>query len=323
MHILLFVALALLCHSLALTLTMVTYPVKIKSVITKLTASTQKALQAQSSRMLVELPPATSFGVEKGGSNARTASEGMTPEQKIKQSNREAARLFTEMFSMLSSTTVCVFPSEAEASAARNLYGAAFRGQCLSIDSAGKGAKGMGKLRSRKFTAEEQEAALLGTDGIYVPDGTEVLIIAGPRAKDFKKIKKIHDKLGEGCVIILLNSRVDNVNALNSDKKDEEDKKYDVDFVYQDFVNVFTYCPPVLLDKEDLNKIEKTKKDLLLYHEFKGKYYLAEKDDDEATGGFGNIAAAIKGTTFNTLREFESAPAVQTIVETLKECKIL
>ena len=79
----------------------------------------------------------------------------------------------------------------------------------------------------------------------------------------------------------------------------------------------------MVLDKEDLQKVEKTKKDLLLYHEFKGKYYLAEKDDDKAAGGFGNIAAAITGTTFNTLSEFESAPSVETIVSTLKAASIL
>jgi hypothetical protein len=52
--------------------------------------------------------------------------------------------------------------------------------------------KGMSKLRSRRFTAEEQKQALLSGDGaFYLPEKAEVVIVAGPRARDFKKLRKV------------------------------------------------------------------------------------------------------------------------------------
>ena len=64
--------------------------------------------------------------------------------EKVKRSNREAARQFTEMFSMLDSTTVVLFTTEAEARAAKTSF-KEFSGQCLNIDSAGKSAKGFSR----------------------------------------------------------------------------------------------------------------------------------------------------------------------------------
>ena len=140
----------------------VSYPVKIKNVISKLTASTQKALRDRKSRMEIELPPGVLFGVE-----TTPAKKSESNSDKIKRSNREAARLITEMFSILSSSTVVLFPSEDEAFAARNIWGPTFRGKTISMDVSNKA--GFGKLRSRRFTLEEQEQALFSSDGgVYV-----------------------------------------------------------------------------------------------------------------------------------------------------------
>ena len=78
----------------------VNYPVKTRNIISKLTASTQKALQARISRMEIELPPAVDYGVE---TTNKKLYEAMSDADKIKRSNREVGRLFTEMFSSLSS----------------------------------------------------------------------------------------------------------------------------------------------------------------------------------------------------------------------------
>lgn len=105
----------------------VMYPTKIKDIVSRMTQVTQKALQNRHSRMEVELPPTADFGVE-SAKNPRNAASGLSTADQIKRSNRESARLFTEMFSSLSSTTAVLFPTETEASTARNLWGAAFRG---------------------------------------------------------------------------------------------------------------------------------------------------------------------------------------------------
>ena len=67
---------------------------------------------------------------------------------------------------ILNSSLCYTTTHQTEANLARNLWGATFRGKVLSIDA--PDAKGYGKLRSRKFSAIEQEQALLGSDGIYV-----------------------------------------------------------------------------------------------------------------------------------------------------------
>ena len=189
---------------------------KIRSIVTKMKDATQKALKSKLSRIEIELPPTADYGVEKGG-----IFDNLSELEKVKRSNREAARLFTEMFSMLSSTTVCMFTTQNEARNAKASFGGAFRGQCLSIDGGAKGAKGFSNLRSRRFTAEEQEMALLGNDGIYVPEGTELLLVVGPRAKDFKKVRKMHERLGDDTLIILLNARVDAVELLAAKEQGE------------------------------------------------------------------------------------------------------
>lgn len=256
----------------------VKYPTKIKSVISKLTTNTQKSLQNRKSRIEIELPPGVEFGVETTSTKANKMESNI---DRIKRSNREAARLFTEMFSILSSTTIVLFPTESEASTARNLWGSKFKGQVLSIDV--PTPKGYGKLRSRRFSAEEQEQALMATDGIYIPNGTEVLIIAGPRLKDVKKISKIHEKFGDDTLIILLNARstsmqsktnLENKSSDNND--DNENTSNTINDISNIFENVFNYAPPVIKATTTLSTVD-SKRDLLLYHEFKGKWYLAEK----------------------------------------------
>lgn len=81
------------------------YPIKIKNVISKMTSSMQRGLNDKVSRMEVELPPAVSFGVESKSNNKDSKAD------MIRSSNREAARLVTEMFNMLSSSTTVLFPS--------------------------------------------------------------------------------------------------------------------------------------------------------------------------------------------------------------------
>ena len=72
----------------------VAYPVTLKQVVSRMTKMTQNALRGRNSRMQVELPPGVDFGVE-----VAKKSEGA---KDIKKSNREAARLFGEMFQPLS-----------------------------------------------------------------------------------------------------------------------------------------------------------------------------------------------------------------------------
>jgi len=300
------------------------YPVNIKNVITKLTSSTQKALQSRQSRIEIELPPGVDFGVEGDGKRASKKNTGDM--DKIKTSNREAARLLTEMFSILGPTTVVLFPTETEASNARNIWGKQFKGQTLSLDV--KPAKGYGNLRSRKFSAEEQEQALLASDGIYVPEETEVLIVAGPRTKDVRRIIKLHEKFGDGTLIILLNARLDTMIAQSPDGPAGD--------VADVFENVFSYAPPSVGAPDEINNDDGAtteERDILLYHEYTGKWYIAEKpsrkkssDSKKGNGGglldsvgsiVGGLSTAGKDDSFKTLWEGDDKPSAAEIRQVL------
>jgi len=280
------------------------YPVTVKNVVSRMTASCQNALENRVSRLEVELPPAVDWGVEikrVSGSNMNNqASTGNL--ERTKKSNREAARMFIEMFSALSSSTVVMFPTEIEAEEARNSWASSFRGLVTSLDTPSKSAKGYSKLRSRRFTAEEQEAVLLGSDGVYVPDGTEVLIVAGARAKDFKKIERMSERQGQDTAIIMLNGRHDAVKSSSSPSEGVTASPYE-----QSFINVFNYCSPVI--PKEVNR------ELLLFHEFNGKWMLGEKAT--RTG----LVGAVKSLTespFVTIAEWETKPTTEDILSKLK-----
>lgn len=302
------------------------YPLKIKDVVTRLTASIQKSLQARKSRISIELPPAADFGVERSSKSNALATGGDS--DAIKKSNREAARLITEMFAVLSTTTVVIFSTEEEAAQARTLWSSGsnkFKGKLFSSEPPVQ-KKGMGKLQSRRFSLQEQEQALLGTDGIYVPEGTEVLIITGPRAKDFRRIAKLNEKLGPETLIILLNARLAGVKVLGDNKRMVEDAATDglskvAEELESIFENVYNYSPP-FLKKE-------SKRDLLLFHEFKGIWRLAERREkkqevptEDGNGIMNAVTSAVKAVTgssneFVTIWTGNERPDEETIMKSI------
>ena len=267
----------------------VAYPVTLKQVVSRMTKTTQSALRDRNSRMQVELPPGVDFGVE-----VTKKSEGT---KDTKKSNREAARLFGEMFQPLSSNLVVMFSTEAEAENARKSWGVVFRGDVLCIDAPNKDAKGYGKLRSRKFTLLEQQQALMASDGVYVPDGTEVLILVAPRPKDWKKIRKVSEKCGDDTLILALNPRIDVIK----EKLDDEM----LEWIEGTFLSVFHYAPPPLMDSKAIDN-----RDVLMYHEFGGGWYMAEKRDVK-----GLLGSSAK---FDTIWSGNAKPTVEDIPNLLK-----
>ena len=245
--------------------------------------------------MEIELPPGADFGVEASSKQASRQAATESNADRVRRSNREAARLVAEMFSSISSTTVALFPSEAEANDARIKWGPTYRGQVFSIDA--PGAKGYGKLHSRRGTPQEREAALLGSDGIYIPDGTDVVMVVGPRAKDVKKLLKVHEKVGDETLIIVINGRA----SVAASKDGEGNWIDDV------FVPVFNYAPPPLsgLDRE-----------LLLYHQFNGPWYLAEKEK----GNKGILG--LGGSDFKTIWEGDKRPSTDELKDILAKASV-
>jgi hypothetical protein len=339
----------------------VTYPIKISQVLTKMTQLTQKALQSRLSRIEIELPPNADFGLEKNSHSA--SNPDISRLELVNKANRESARLFTDMFSSISSTTVVLFPTESEASFARNLWGALFRGKVLSIDVP-LTAAGATNLRSRRFTFEQQQQALLSSGNerdIYVPEGTDVLIIAGPRQKDISKIQRLSAKLTDSTLIVLLNSRAaahskslaaeasaQDSKGNNADKTrgggfqasfDEKANKQIgfnqqrgsfLDWVNEHYVPVFHYAPPVIDESvipHGQSFDERNRKELLLYHELNGLWYLAVKEVpsqmSEKERGLGTLAeglvdAITRTGRFKTVWEGNHRPASMEIMKIIR-----
>ena len=259
------------------------------------------------------------FFAAKGSSKTKIATE--TDASKVKKSNREAARLVAEMFSVLSTTSIAIFPSEAEASDARMKWGSTFKGQVYSID-APPGSKGSGNLYSKKMSAQEQEQSLLGSDGVYIPEGTQLVIVAGPRAKDIKKLKKIHERLGEETLIIFINARASIAAAAANGKKaaDPDLDTENADWVSGAFTSVFHYAPPLLGAVEQGVQLENKKRELLLYHEFGGDWHLAEKEVDDGLFGTGFTLPSVS-SGFKTLWEGSTRPDKKQLQEALEAIK--
>ena len=131
--------------------------------ISQMTAATQAALQSRCSRMDVELPPGASLGVEAGAqkrgsaglfgltmpsilssggdlsSDSSAAEEGL---KSLQRGDRELARLYTEMFRPIGEAVTVAFGSEAEAAAARKVWGKSTRVVSLTAPSSPSGDGG-------------------------------------------------------------------------------------------------------------------------------------------------------------------------------------
>ena len=243
---------------------------------------------------------------------------------KIRRSNREAARLVAEMFSVLSTSAVALFPSEIEASEARVKWGSSFKGQIFSIDTP-SASKGMANLYSKRISPQEQEQALLGTDGVYIPEGTQIIIVAGPRPKDIKKLKKIHDRLGQDTLIVFINARASiaavSTNSKKSAEAESELEAENLDWVTGAFTTVFHYAPPLItsVSSDSATTEASLKRELLLYHEFGGDWYLAEKEVNEGIFGSGiSLPSITSNSGFKTIWEGQDRPGKIDIMNLFK-----
>jgi hypothetical protein len=265
-----------------------------------MTEVTQVALRNGCSRMEVDLPPVADFGIENSKSSGK--SKPLSNTDQIAKTNRECARLFVEMFSSIQSSTVVLFPTESEAATARNLWSPLFRGEILAMDI--PKVKGFSKLNSRRFSLEEQKSALLSDDGVYIPEGTLVLIIAGPRAKDWKSIVRINNKLDDNTVVILLNSRAAATTELSN--QNSVDAFNPLNWIEDNYENVFHYAPPFVKDDGILKG-----RDILLYHQHNEKWSLLEREKKSGLMGIGNAGS------FKTLWEGENRPSSEIILNCL------
>eukprot|EP00287_Rhodomonas_sp_CCMP768_P020039 CAMPEP_0202814978 /NCGR_PEP_ID=MMETSP1389-20130828/5958_1 /ASSEMBLY_ACC=CAM_ASM_000865 /TAXON_ID=302021 /ORGANISM="Rhodomonas sp., Strain CCMP768" /LENGTH=286 /DNA_ID=CAMNT_0049486851 /DNA_START=193 /DNA_END=1053 /DNA_ORIENTATION=- len=203
-----------------------TLPRNIKDSVNQLRQSMQAALSSRLSRVDVEFPYAANLGVE----GVKTKSEDAIPMLNAEDgytSDRELARVIAEMFrgTELESTIVVAFPDSRQANKASKKWEGAFKGKVIVLDAKQKKVKTSG---GGGFGAKAAGPAKATTSA--VPDGTEVLLIVGPQPKQLPAVQKICSEVGMGCLVVLVNARLDELEYASEEQegffKSEFDRIY-------------------------------------------------------------------------------------------------
>ena len=200
-------------------------PRDVKEAVRKCREATQAALSDRISRMMVDFPVGTKFGVEPqvGGKSKKrqlSSDSSTTPTQfDLQKSDRELARIFVDMFQPVGGEHLVVaFNTVDEADAAKQQWqgdpSAASR--ILSLDrrrssaSSTKrnkpGAKGFAAKLAAEINDGGDDSTTKGP--FQLPDKTEVALFVAPGPRERVIIERICEQVGMGTLIVLLNSRV-------------------------------------------------------------------------------------------------------------------
>ena len=196
-------------------------PRDVKDAVNKCRASTQEALKNRISRMDIEFPVGTKFGVEKGGTTKRKGSDGGPTLQDLQRSDRELARLFVEMFQPVGGDRIVVaFPTLEQTQAAQKQWNDVSSCRALSMDRR-KAAKKQKKTKARGFAAKlaaEVDDTQDSSGPFQLPPETEVALFVAPGPKELVVIEKICETVGMGTLVVLLNARLDSISNFGSEK---------------------------------------------------------------------------------------------------------
>lgn len=194
-------------------------PADVKEAVTRCRESTQEALKQRISRMVIDFPVGTKFGIE---SEMATKSKSSTPPTKtdIERSDRELARLFVEMFQPVGGENICVvFSDENKAGVAKRVW-SDDRTAKANIVSIQRTKKSTRDINSKGFAAKlaAQVDDNFDTSGPFVlPRGTEVALFVAPGLKELGVIERICSKCGMDTLVILLNARLSPSHKFSSE----------------------------------------------------------------------------------------------------------
>ena len=223
-------------------------PRDVKEAVSKCRQATQDALAKRLSRMDIEFPVGTDFGVEKkskptkgGGRGKRRQDADIDGDDEsniqttLDRSDRELARLFVEMFQPVGGDNIAVsFVDDSLADAAKSKWKNDLGSTCRVLamnrrpgGGAKKKKKGKKVLTSARGFAAKLEAEIGSSDdddnendkndfggkggSFQLPSTTEVALFVAPGPKELIVIEKICETMGMGTLVILLNARLDKV----------------------------------------------------------------------------------------------------------------
>ena len=195
-------------------------------------AATQEALKKQLSRMDIEFPVGTKFGVEKYPKVKSSSSDGPPTQATLDTSDRELARLFVDMFQPVGGENIVVcFTNEEMADSAKKKWkgdpSASSRIMAMNRRKSSSNNKNKKKTKARgfaaKIAAEVEDSSSGSTAGgpFQLPDGTQVALFVSPGPKELVVIEKICNQVGMGTCVILLNARLSKISNFGTDSAEK------------------------------------------------------------------------------------------------------
>lgn len=217
-----------------------TLPKDVKSAVSVCRESVQKALENRMSRMDIEMPVGSNFGVEKasggkkGGKNklsqALGDNDGATnPEvtkERLDTSDRELARLFVEMFQPVGGDNISVvFNDRSLAETAAKKWKGDSTCSCRiqsmnrKTSSIGMGGEKKKKKKAAGFAAKmKAEMGSEDSGPFQLPSNCEVALFVAPGPKELVAIHKICDDVGMGTLVVLLNARLGKISNFGTEE---------------------------------------------------------------------------------------------------------
>lgn len=187
-------------------------PRDVKDAVKQCREATQSALQDRVSRMRVEFPVGTQFGVE-----PRPKKKNKEPTLlDLQMSDRELARVYVEMFQPVGGQNIAVaFRTEDEAEAAKKAWkgdpSAQCSIKCLNRNKKSAKQKAKGRGFAAKMAAEFEKNDDSGP--FKLQDNTEVLLFVAPSLKEKLVIDRVCEDAGMGTLVVLLNARDDTLRS--------------------------------------------------------------------------------------------------------------
>jgi Domain of unknown function (DUF1995) len=198
-------------------------PRDVKEAVSKCREATQAALRDRISRMDIEFPVGTKFGIEKTGKKRKPLDgvENKVDKQDLDRSDRELARIFIEMFQPVGGENIVVVFNEIDvADAAKKQWSGdpSAAARIVSMDrrkSVRKVKKSPKMGFAAKLAAEVDDDA--DESGPFrLPSNTEVAIFVAPGPKELVVIERICETVGMGTLVILLNARLSSISNFGS-----------------------------------------------------------------------------------------------------------